>query len=436
MNDTESTLRSTLRFRPIDRQQPIAVVLDEVLPADHPARLVVAFTEGLDFTPLHQVIKARIDGPGAAPFEPALLFSLWLLATVEGIASARKLARSCRRDLAYRWICGGPGPSYHTLSTFYAEHGDFLDATFVDVLEMLTSRGLLTVEAIAVDGRKVVANASKESFHRAPTLERHRQEAEQRVALLREQRAAAAPSRRKQAAQERAARARQERLQAAVATVQQRQAERTATGRADAKPEDARASATDADARKMKRGHGGYEPAYNVQTATDVASGFIVAVAVTEQASDNGQLVSMVDQASANVGKRPHQVLADAGFMNLEEVEQLEKAQTQVYMPPKNERQELQAGKDPYAAKRRDKPAVAAWRQRMGTEAARALYRRRAPVAEGVHAQQSNRGWKRFRLRGLVKATAETLWQALAHNVCVLWATLARATGKIRPATV
>jgi len=72
----------------------------------------------------------------------------------------------------------------------------------------------------------------------------------------------------------------------------------------------------------------------------------------------------------------------------------LEEQGVMVLMPPRNEEADRQAGRDPYARKRRDNDAVAGWRARMGTPAAQQQYRRRAPVAEGVHAQQANRGWR------------------------------------------
>jgi transposase len=433
MRDPVPSPDAPIRFRPINRHQILAAPLDELLPDDHHARLLVAFVDGLDFSSLHAAIKSRGSQPGASAFEPKMLFSLWLLATVEGIASARRLEKLCRRDVAYRWICGGDVPNYHTLSTFYAAQGDFLDATFVDILAILTEKGLLRLRAIAVDGRKIPANASKESFHREPTLNRHREEAEQHVAALREQRASAEASSQQQAARRRAALERQQRLQEAVATVKQRQAERQARGRSDSKPEETRASETDAEARKMKMSHGGYEPAFNVQTATDVDSGFIVAVDVVDQASDNGQLEPMVEQATANVGTAPEQALVDMGYVDNQQLEKLEDQGIAVLMPPKNERKDKAAGKDPYQRKRDDSDLIARWRERMGTPAAQQQYRRRAPVAEGVHAQQSNRGWKRFRLRGLVKARVEATWQAVAHNLCVLLSKLGLGGGMLRP---
>jgi hypothetical protein len=57
-------------------------------------------------------------------------------------------------------------------------------------------------------------------------------------------------------------------------------------------------------------------------------------------------------------------------------------------------------------------------------------------VAEGVHAQQSNRGWKRFRLRGLDKARVEALWQAVVHNLCVLLTKIGVGVGTLRPKSI
>lgn len=103
-------------------------------------------------------------------------------------------------------------------------------------------------------------------------------------------------------------------------------------------------------------------------------------------------------------------------------------------MPVKNAKKELEAGTDPFAPKRRDTPQVKEWRWRMGLESTRELYKRRAPVAEGVHARQSNWGFKRFRLRGLVKVRTETLWHALAHNFRILVSKNWLTAGTLRPA--
>jgi hypothetical protein len=193
--------------------------------------------------------------------------------------------------------------------------------------------------------------------------------------------------------------------------------------------EQARASETDPDARRMKFPHGGFELAYNVQTMLDLKHELIVTTEVTNQQSDNGLLRPMVEQLQQEQGSQPAEVLADSGFVAAADIDHLEAAGVRVLMPPKNEKKELLAGKDPYAAKRRDRPRVAAWRARMGTAEAQALYRQRCGPAERVHAWMEQRQWRRFRLRGLVKARVEGLWQALAHNVSRLLALQRSAAG-------
>lgn len=412
-----------IRFRRLQRDRTLRVVLDRLLPADHPVRLIEGLVAMLDFTALFDRIQAREGRPGAPAFDPRVLFALWLYACIEGVGSARQLTRLCRRDLPFLWLSGQTLPNYHTLADFFSANEVFLQSAFAEHIEILLAHDLITLKEVTLDGRKIPANAGKESFHREPTLNRHRQEAEEHLEKLAAQRAAGSSSdtKRREAAQQRAALEKQQRLAAAAAMVKQRQEERAANHRKDrSPPEDARASETDADARKMKMSHGGYTPAFNTQTVTDTEHGLIVTVEVTDQASDNGLLRPLIEQVQEETGRSPERVLADAGYSDQKDIEQLEKAGIKVYMPPKNERQEKKKGKDPYARKRDDTAAVATWRARMGTAEARTIYRRRAPVAEGVHAQQSNRGWRRYRLRGLLKAGIEALWQALAHNVRVL----------------
>jgi transposase len=421
------------RFRVLDRQRCSTASLDQQLPADHVARIVWDFVTALDLRALTAPIKAVEGRPGAPACRPEVLVALWLLATLEGIASARDLAERCQRDLPYQWLCGDRAINYHTLADFYSGHGDELHRQFVEHIAALRVQGLVTLQRCTLDGRKIPAAADKASAHRQPTLEKHLQEAEahlQHLAAQRDQ--AATRSARQPAARQRAARERVQRLQAAVAQVKERQQQRQRAKRSDVQPEEARASESDPEAAKMKLNHGGFRLAYNVQTLTDEGSSLITSVRVTNQGSDNGLLGPAVRQLQQEQGRPPGAVLLDPGYTDAEDVAELEQAGVVVYMPPRDAAKDQRAGRDPYAPKRRDTPAVATWRQRMGTAAAQEIYRRRAAVAEWVHAQQSNHGWKQFRLRGLAKALVEALWQALAHNLRRLLALGVWGTATVR----
>lgn len=412
-----SAAGARVRYRVIDRSQVSVVSLDEQLPADHAVRLLWEFVGELDLSAFERPHKAVEGHAGASVIPSRLLLTLWLFALTEGIGSARRLAELCTRDLPYQWLCGGQTVNYHTLADFYADNGPAVERAFVEHIAVLTQQNLIDLWQVTLDGRKVRANASKESNHRQKTLEKHQQEAHDHLQQLKDQQDDPSDNPRRQAARRRAARERQQRLQQAIDQVRQRQEQRRRSKRSDSKPEDARASETDPDAAKMKMQDGSYHMAYNVETVAETCHGLIINVGVTNQGSDNGQLRPRLEQTEQQQGLLPGVALVDSGFADQPDVDWAEGQGVTVLMPPRNEQADVKAGRDPYARKKRDSEAVANWRARMGTAEAKKQYKRRAPVAEGIHAQQANRGWYRFRLRGLDKVQAEACWQAWAQNL-------------------
>jgi transposase len=399
--------RDQITLRPSD--------LESLLPADHRARLVWAFVEGLDLAPLYARIRAVEGHPGRPPIDPAILVSLWLYATLEGVGSARALDRLCAEHDAYRWLAGGVGLNYHTLAAFRVDEADVLDRLLTRSVAALLADGLVTMAVVAQDGVRVRAGAGAASYRRRPTLERFLAEAETQVAALKAELDddPAATSRRIAAARERAATERASRVRRALEHLPELEAAR----RRRAKPADeARASTTDPEAKVMKMADGGYRPAYNVQFAADTKSQVIVGLDVTPAGNDQGQLSPMIRQLQGRYGRAPDALLADAGYLRTAEIDELAAAAcgTTLYLPL---RIPADPTRDPYRPLPNDSPAVAAWRVRMGTAPAKALYKDRAATAECVNAIARNRGLQRFGVRGREKARAISLWFALAHNL-------------------
>src|SRR3972149_2530377 len=71
------------------------VAPDALLPDAHRARAVWQYVEGLDLPPLYASIQATEDQAGRPATDPKLLLALWLYATIDGVGSARALARQC-----------------------------------------------------------------------------------------------------------------------------------------------------------------------------------------------------------------------------------------------------------------------------------------------------------------------------------------------------
>lgn len=168
----------------------------------------------------------------------------------------------------------------------------------------------------------------------------------------------------------------------------------------------------------MKMADGGFRLAFNVQFAADTESTAIAAVSVDNNGSDMGKMATMSDALAEQYDERPGQHLADGGFAKLDDIETLARNGVEAFVPvPKP----CDANRDRHAPCRGDPPAVAAWRQRMGDDAAKDIYKERAATVELANAQARNHGLTRFVVRGLEKVKAATLWFALAHNMICGW---------------
>lgn len=394
--------RHQVRFMPTN--------LESLLPEDHPARSIWAVVERLDLSAYELEIDAREGHAGRPGIDPRIMMALWLFATSEGVGSARRIERLQSEHHAYQWICGGVHVNHHALSDFRVQHREKLNQQFTDVLGVLSHQGLVELTRVAVDGMKVRASAGAASFRREKTLNEFLREAREQVEEVSRQADDAEEPTRQQAARKRAAEDRCKRVEAAVAALPRIQ-EMKAKG-------EARVSTTDPEARVMKMGDGGFRPAYNAQFATDAKTRVIVGVRVTNLGSDMGNMTPMLANIEDRTRRKPGSLLVDGGYARKASIEQVAQQGVKVYAPvQKPKREEV----DPHQPKPEDSPPVAEWRQRMGTEEAKEIYKDRAATAETTNADlKTHRGLDRLTVRGLPKVECVVLWAALTYNVLKL----------------
>lgn len=409
-----------LRVPQRDQVEMYWASLDQLLEPDHPARTVWAAVCGLDLSPWLCTIKAVEGEVGRNATDPRLLVALWIYATLEGIGSARELARLCEKHVAFQWLCGGLGVNYHLLASFRSQGGEKWDDLLTQIVGSLLAENLVTMKRVAQDGMRVRASAGKGSFRRKPRLQQFLQEAREQVESLKKL-ADETPedlTQRQRAARRRAAEERQERLAEALRNCEELQQQREETAKISGrKPTEARASTTDPESRTMKFADGGYRPGYNVQFSTDTETGIIVGVDVSNHGTDSEELPPMLEQLEQRYRRQPEEALVDGGFASRETINEAAKRGCVVYAPLKEEGKQLAAGKDPYVPKKGDSPAVAAWRERMGTEAAKLIYRLRCQTAEWVNALCRNRGFWQMPVRGQPKCRTVALLYAITHNI-------------------
>ena len=147
------------------------VDLEAALPADHPARAIMAVLDKLDLRGLYAQVRARGETAGAAAIDPKILLGLWVYATSDGVGSGREIARLVELHAAYRWLCGGVDVAYHRLNDFRSEQGETFDQLVTQVLARLMKHDLVDLHRVAQDGTRIRASAGAASFRRGETLD-------------------------------------------------------------------------------------------------------------------------------------------------------------------------------------------------------------------------------------------------------------------------
>jgi hypothetical protein len=265
---------------------------------------------------------------------------------------------------------------------------------------------------------RVRASAGTGSFHTRPTLEKCLAEAEAHLADLKK----LADSPENQEVQEQdnqlqmaLAGDRLDRVKAALAQMPEVEASKARRhGKAESP---ARVSTTDPEARVMKMPNGGYNPALNVQLASDPESRAIVGVMVSNSGGDAPLSEPMRQQVQQRTGEKVSEHLIDGGYVNLDAIDTATAAQVTLYMPVPQPNKNAKE-QDRYARRKDDSDAVADWRARMNSEAAKEIYKERASTSETINADlRTFRGMIPFAVRGITKATCVALWSALAYNL-------------------
>jgi transposase len=324
---------SNPRVKGINRNQLILrpMNIDQLVAEDHPVRAIWELVGRLNLEGFYKEIEAVEGVAGRSAWDPQLLISLWIFAYSEGVGSAREVCRLCEYHPAYQWLTAMQVVNYHTLSDFRVAHGGALQELFIEVLGVLSSEDLITMQRVMHDGTKIKACASADTFRREGRIQAHLELAREQVKILEEAQEEEVSARESKAKQ-RAAREKQNRLELALQELEKVRAGKTN----EEERAQARVSLTDPQARIMKQGDGGFAPSYNVQISTDAAAGIIVGVGISQSASDCVELGGAVDRLEETMARKPDQVIVDGGYITRENILAMEERGVDLVGPTGN----------------------------------------------------------------------------------------------------
>jgi transposase len=448
------TVNQTLMFPPS---------LHDWLPDGHLARFLVDVVAALDLSAIY-ASYAEKDGRGQAAYAPEVMVRLLLYGYATGICSSRKIQTRTFEDVAFRYLSGDQHPDHATIAEFRKRHLDALSGLFTQALLLCSEAGLVKLGHVSIDGTKIRANASKHKAmsykHMNETEARLKQEIdallkqaedidaaedaqygkdrrgdelpaelqrrESRLKKIQEAKAALEEKAKEEAMHERAE---------AEQKLAEREEEEQRTGKKksgrkpelpdpeQAKPADtAQRNFVDPESRIMPDGanKGSFVQGYNAQIAVDAASQVIVAAEVTQETNDKKQLLPMIAQIAANLGQRPDKVSADAGYFSEANITDVTVKEVDLYVATGRDKHgsAVESSSDPPAAASPQE----AMREKLRTEAGRAVYKMRKAIVEPVFGQiKEQRGFRRFSLRGKENVSREWRLVCAASNLLKLF---------------
>lgn len=431
-------------FRPYDQDSLLLMPpsLHDWVDPDGLAAFLNDLVDEMDLAPF---LAAHDEPRGMPPYHPRMMLKVLLYGYASGVTSSRRIEERLASDVNFMFLAGQARPDHKTIAEFRRRHLATFEGLFLTALRLCQAAGLAKLGRVAIDGTKLKANASR---HKAMSYGRM---AEGEAVLRAEVQAILDEAEAIDAAEDarygdargdelppelRRRETRLARIREAKAALEAEARERT--GHPDAVPEPrAQRNFSDPDSRIMLSKPDGWIYGYNAQIAVDDAHQVIVATTISADPTDSGALPALVDGIETNTGRRPRKVLADAGYASDDNLAHLEARGIDAYVAVRRDRH----GAPPPAPPRGRIPAGLSRRGRMArklaTKRGRAEYRRRKAIVEPVFGQTKEaRGFRRFRLRGRVKVTAEWHLVCAVHNLGKLFRSgrAGRVTRATRPA--
>ena len=167
-------------FRPYHQEQLMMLPpsLEDLISADHTVRIVNDVINRINVEPLLKAYHIR----GGSNYHPLMLLKVLVYGYVTNIYSSRRLAEACRERVPFMWLSAMNKPDHNTINRFRGvrlKHA--LRSVFEEVVQLLASEGLLSIDQVYTDGTKIEANANKYTFVWKKSIQTNKEKMKQQL---------------------------------------------------------------------------------------------------------------------------------------------------------------------------------------------------------------------------------------------------------------
>jgi transposase len=340
-----------IKFKPYYQHQLMAIppTFDELIPAEHPVRVVNQIIDEINLDPLLKRYKSK----GCSSYHPRMLLKVF-------VYSSRKMESAVKENIYFMWLSGMERPDHNTINRFRTERlKGVIKKVFTQVVVLMAESGHVDLQRVYTDGTKIEANANRYTFVWGKRIKKSREQIGKQLEDLWDYTQKIAAEELQDTTPTSFEKLDPEEVRKTVTKIDEALKKKEASIDKKVKQKISYAkknwpsnlekyqeqekilgarnsySKTDPDATfmRMKEDHmknGQLKPAYNVQISTQ--DQFIANYSIHQNSTDTNTLKPHLESFKEQYGFFPKELTADAGYGSEENYEYLEKNEVEAYV--------------------------------------------------------------------------------------------------------
>lgn len=343
-------------FKPYQQNQLhlLPPSLEELIPENHPVRIVNSIIEKINLAPLEKLYK----GGGTSSYHPKMLLKVLIYGYLKNIYSSRKLEELLKENIHMMWISGMQIADHHTINRFRSQRlSKVLEEIFTQIVMLLVENGRLNIKEIYLDGTKIEANANRYTFVWGKAVKKSKERIKDQIKELWSYTQSLAEEEEKSQAEEEFEEIESEKIAETIKKIDEILKDKPISKKLKQKLNYAKKnwpknlekyksqeekltgrnsySKTDEDATfmRMKEDHmknGQLKAGYNVQVSSN--NQYIVNYSIHQRPTDTTTLPSHIESYKEKYSISPEVVVADAGYGSEENYQYMEEEKIEAYV--------------------------------------------------------------------------------------------------------
>ncbi len=178
MTNNDEGMKAVFKSEPGKQPELFPVNIFDMIPDNHPVRLVNQVVDQLDISR----IMSKYKGGGTSSFHPRMMLKVLFYSYLSNIYSCRKMEKALQENIHFMWLSGRSTPDFRTINYFRGRRlKDEIDSLFTSIVKMLFDLGHVSLQKQYIDGTKIESVANRYTFVWKKSVEKNKAKLDEKI---------------------------------------------------------------------------------------------------------------------------------------------------------------------------------------------------------------------------------------------------------------